>query len=264
MLERIRAGLAEAGADPERPAPDDLKGVDEFHIGGIEATEALLGPLGISAGMRVLDIGSGIGGTARFIADRYGARVTGVDLTPAFVEVARELSRMTGLDGLTEYAVGSAYDLPVPDGTVDLAVMMHVGMNLDDKPALFREVARVLAPGGRFALFDIMRRRDAAFDFPVPWASVPEASFVAPPEVYRDAAKAAGLTLEAERDRHDYAVAFFKRVVAAAEEHGPPPVGLQLIMGETAKVKYGNVVRATLDGTLGPWEMVFKAGQGPG
>lgn len=258
MLDRIRAGLKAAGADPERPSPDDLKPVDEFHTGGIEATEALLGPLGVTAGTRVLDIGSGIGGTARFIATRYGARVTGIDLTEAFVETARRLSEMCGLAEATAFHAGSAYDLPFEDESFDLATMLHVGMNLDDKAKLFREVARVLAPGGRFALFDIMARSGEAHDFPVPWASGPDGSFVEPPEAYREAARAAGLALEAERDRHEYAAAFFTKVTKAMDEKGPSPVGLQLIMGPEAPIRYGNAVRATVEGKIGPWEMVFR------
>ncbi|MDJ0627128.1 MAG: methyltransferase domain-containing protein [Rhodobacter sp.] len=260
MLDRIRAGLAEAGTDPDRPKPEDLKPVDEFHTGGLEATEALLGPLGITSDMRVLDIGCGIGGTARFVASRYGANVTGIDLTPAFVHIAEELSAMCGLGDRTQFSVASVFDLPVADGSADLVTMFHVGMNIDDKPALFREVARVLPPGGRFALFDIMELSGAPVDFPVPWASAPEASFLAPPQAYRDAASAAGLVPVFERDRTAYAVAFFERVTAAMDEHGPPPVGLQLIMGPTAQARYGNAVRAAFDGKTGPWEMVFGKG----
>jgi len=122
-----------------------------------------------------------------------------------------------------------------------------------------REVHRVLAPRGRFALFDIMRRGDGDIQFPTPWASTPEQSFVAEPQVYRDAAAAAGLVLESERDRSDYAVDFFKGVVAKTEERGgPPPIGLHLIMGETAEAKYRNAVGAALAGVTGPWEMVFR------
>ena len=260
MLDRIRNGLRNAGADPERPDPAALKPVDEFHIGGIEATDALLDPLEITPRTRVLDIGSGIGGTARHVASRYGVRAIGIDLTPGFVETANALSAMCGLDGHTEYQIASAYELPVESYSIDLATMIHVGMNLEDKFSLFKEVARVLAPGGRFAVFDIMERTGESHDFPVPWASGADHSFVDHPETYRRAAARAGLDLVHQRDRHSYAVAFFTKVIAATEANGPPPVGLHLIMGDEAQTRYGNVVKATFDDKVGPWEMVFRRG----
>jgi len=259
MLERIKAGLRAAGIDPDAPSPDDLKAVDEFHTGGVEATEALLAPLGIGPAHRVADLGSGIGGTARFIASRYGASVTGYDLTEAFVETARALSAMAGIERLTAFETASVLDLPAADNSFDLATMFHVGMNIEDKEGIFREAARILVPGGRFALFDLMIRDGGAHDFPVPWASEPVSSHLSPPEAYRAAAEAAGMRLAAERDRHGYAVGFFDRVMAAqAEAGGPPHIGLHLIMGETARERYGNFVRAVKAGTIGPWEMVFE------
>ncbi len=256
LLETIKGGLLEAGVDPEAPQPADLKGVDEFHLGGLEATEAFLDPLSITSDLHVLDIGSGIGGTARFLNQRYGARVTGVDLTPAFVDVASELNRMAGICDGIEFRHGSALDLPVADGTFDMATMLHVGMNIADKQTLFREASRALKPGGRFALFDLMTKDGQPFDFPVPWASEPAGSHVVPPEAYRSAASSVGLTQVGDVDRSDFGVAFFKRVMAAPG--APPPVGLHLIMGPLAQAKYGNVARAILDGRIAPWEMVFR------
>lgn len=259
ILDRIKSGLRAAGADPEAPGPDDLKAVDEFHTGGLEATEALLAPLGITDRMSVLDVGSGIGGTARFMARTYGAYVNGVDVTPAFVDVANTLSKMVGLDHRSSFLHGSALDMPVTDASFDLATMLHVGMNIADKPALFVEVARTLRPGGRFALFDIMATGQAEIVYPVPWASHAGESFVDLPQIYRDAAAQAGLALIAERDRTDYAKDFFARVIAAAEAaDGPPPIGLHLLMGDTAQDRYSNAVSAAMNGATCPWEMVFE------
>lgn len=259
LMKKISEALAEAGADPRAPKPDDLKAVDEFHTGGLEATEALLEPLGVSKSMRVLDLGSGIGGTARFIALRYGAQVTGIDLTPEFVETASTLSARVGLSDATQFHVGSVLDLPLEDRSFDLVTMIHVGMNISDKRRLFAEAYRVLQPGGRFALFDIMLRDpDGEIAFPVPWASAAEGSFVELPEVYREAAASAGFEQVGERDQSGYAQAFFTRVMEATEAQGVPPVGLHLLMGSTAQEKYGNVAREVLDGTVGPWEMVFQ------
>lgn len=259
LLQRIETGLVALGADPAAPAPEDLKPVDEFHTGGIEATEALLSPLSIGAGTRVLDIGCGIGGTVRYIARHTDAEVTGLDLTPAYVAVAAELTRRVGLDARTRFLQGSALEMPFADAAFDLATMFHVGMNIADKGRLFAEVARVLAPGGRFALFDIMRGDGAGeIGYPAPWSPDATHSFVAPPQDYRDAAAGAGLRLVAERDRGDFARAYFQKVTAAIEAHGPPPVGLHLLMGEEAPVRYGNAVTAAMARVAAPWEMVFE------
>ena len=170
VLSRIRAGLAEMGRDPDRISPEDLKAVDEFHIGGAEATDALLQKVNIHDDMDVLDIGSGIGGPARLIAGRYHCRVTGVDLTPHFVETARALSAMCGMADRVRFEVGSATALPFEDASFDLALLLHVGMNVPDKAALFAEARRVLRDGGTFAIYEVMRVGDGDLAFPVPWA----------------------------------------------------------------------------------------------
>lgn len=260
LLQQIKGGLAQLGADPEHPKPDDLKAVDEFHTGGVEATDALLNRLDINQDTRVLDIGSGIGGTPRVIASRYSARVTGVDLTPAFVETATELSRMVGLGNRTDFIVGSATNLPVGEGAFDLALLMHVGMNIADKLGLFREARRVLAPHGVMAVYEVMRGENgAALQFPVPWSSERSTSFVHSPDIYRDAATAAGFALISERDRTDFARAFFEKVSAANRERGgPPPLGIHLLMGETASLKIENYLAMLNDGRIRPVEMIFR------
>ena len=122
--------------------------MDEFHIGGRTATDDLMKQLHLADDHRVLDVGSGLGCGARFVAIRYGCRVTGIDLTEEYVETARALSRWTKLDALLSFHHGSALDMPFADGEFDRAYMLHVGMNIPDKAALFAEVARVLRPGG--------------------------------------------------------------------------------------------------------------------
>src|SRR5690606_38024455 len=136
-----------------------------------------------------------------------------------------------------------ALDLPVADQSCDLALLLHVGMNVADKAALFREAGRVLAPSGNFAIFDVMRGpNEGALQFPYPWAEESAFSFVEPPAVYRSAADAAGFVPVAERDRSAFAIDYFTRVFAALAENGPPALGIHLLMRDTASVKLENYV----------------------
>ncbi len=259
LVASIKAGLVAAGVDLAAAKPGDLKGVDEFHTGGLEATEALLGQLEIWRDMRVVDVGSGLGGTARHMADRHGAHVVGVDLTPTYVDAAADLSAMVGLGARTEFRIGSALTMPVKDEWAELATMFHVGMNIAEKGAMMAEVARVLAPGGRFATFDVMRMGDGDLAFPFPWAEEAAFSFVEAPQVYRRAADAAGLRLVAERERKDFTLDFFGRVFAAMKTAGgPPPVGIHLLMRGTGAEKIRNYVSAVEAGLIAPVEMIFE------
>jgi SAM-dependent methyltransferase len=258
VLSRIRAGLETLGRDPDHIEPGDLKQVDEFHIGGGEATAALLADLAIQPGMEVLDIGCGIGGPARTIAQRYGGRVTGIDLTPAFVHAAEALSRMAGMEGRVDFKVGSAVALPFADETFDVATLMHVGMNIPDKTALFAEAYRVLRRGGVFAVYDVMRTGEGELAYPVPWAEHARLSALETPDRYRKAAADAGFTLEDEKDRRGVALEFFERVRSQAAGSTPGPLGLHLLMGPTVGQKVANMINAIQTGTISPLQMVFR------
>lgn len=256
LFDRIMEAAKAAGKDPAALTRDDLKPVDEFHIGGVEATNDLLDQLDIGPETRVLDIGSGIGGPARHMAARHGAKITGIDLTPEFVETARRLTEMTGLEA--EFQAGSALEMPLHDGHFDLATLLHVGMNLPAKAKLFSEAYRVLKPGGTFAVYDVMQLGASHPAFPLPWANVPEASFLASPQIYRSAASDAGFTLVAERERGDFAKEFFAKLSASLAKSGPPPLGLGVIMGQDAQTKVGNMVKGVGAGEIAPVEMIFR------
>lgn len=258
LVSAIEAGLAATGKAPNEATIDDLGPVDEFHVGGRPATLALCEQLGLagSAELSVLDIGCGIGGTARCLASNFDCRVTGIDLTPAYVEAARTLSGWTGLTGRVAFEAGSALAMPFPDDSFDVAVMLHVGMNIEDKAALFAEAARVLRPGGRFGVYDIVRQGPGDIAFPVPWATTPAQSFVAEAASYRSALEAAGFTVT-ERNRHAFAVEFFERMSSrAGSQQSPPPIGLHLVIGQDAPAKLANLRAAVLAGTLAPTEFI--------
>ena len=257
LFDKIVGALADAGVPKNKLTMDDLKPVDEFHIGGVAATKALLDPIGLAPGSRILDIGSGLGGPARFMAQRYGAKVTGVDLTPEFVETAQKLTEAVGLD--VGFTVGSALDLPFEQETYDVATLLHVGMNLPNKSKLFAEAARVLGPTGRFVVYDVMQF-GANPNFPVPWAEAPEASFLATPDDYLAAAGDAGFSLVHRSDRGEVACAFFAEMQARMAAGDGPVVGVPLLMGENAPEKAANMRAAVEAGDIQPVEMIFEKG----
>ena len=261
LLAAILRGLAATGKTTDRIDSDDLAAGDEFHIGGREATSALFDQLDWRPGVQVLDVGCGIGGPARYLARHRGARVTGVDLAPEFVEVARELTRRCGLDEVVDFQVGNGLALPIPDGGVDAACLLHVGMNIGDKARLFAEVRRVVRPGGWFAVYDVMRVGAGEIDYPVPWASDAGTSFVAECDTYRRLLEQAGFRIEHERDRRQFGIESFARLRALWSE-GPPPLGPHIVIGQDFATKVANLVAAMQRGFLAPTEMISTATEG--
>jgi ubiquinone/menaquinone biosynthesis C-methylase UbiE len=248
--------LAASGKNPGRLTAEDLAPVDEFHTGGRQATVALAEMAGFTAGQHLL----GIGGASRFFAHEHGCRVTGIDLTEDYVRTAEALSRRVGLAEQFSYRQASALALPFADAAFDGAYMMHVGMNIEDKAALFAGVRRVLKQGGTFALFDVIRAKDGALRYPVPWAASRETSFVASPAEYRRDLDAAGFEVAKERDRSDFAARFFAEAAArATAAGGPPPLGIHILMKDDAAPKIANYVANLGDGLIAPTELVCRA-----
>lgn len=256
VLDALRA----TGKDPDRLEPGDLAPVDEFHIGGRQATVDFAGELGVARDMHLLDIGSGLGGASRYFAHVLGCTVTGIDLTEEYVRVAQALSVRTGLAGRVSYRHGSALALPFPAGTFDGAYMLHVGMNIADKAALFAQVRQVLKPQGVFGVYDVMREGEGALAYPVPWAGSSETSFVESSPTYARLLAAAGFEVLAQRSRREFAITFFRELRARIAQSGAPPLGLHLLMGATTPQKIANMVSAIEAGLISPTEIICRAG----
>ena len=259
ILGRIKDGLSALGKTQATVTTEDLSPVDEFHIGGRQATGDFLDQLRLNASDCVLDIGCGIGGAARFAASRYGSTVTGVDLTGEYIETGNTLCSWVGLSNQVTLLHENAVDMPFEDGSFDAAYMLHVGMNIEHKAALAAEINRVLKPGAHLGIFDVMRVGDGSLDFPLPWSSLPETSAVGTPDEYKKALAGAGFKLIAERNRHDFAMAFFVDLRARmAGLQGPPPLGLHILMGEKTSEKISNVVALISENQIAPIELIAK------
>jgi ubiquinone/menaquinone biosynthesis C-methylase UbiE len=251
----VDASLRALGKDLASITADDLEPMDEFHTGGRPATRALFEAAGFARGTRILDVGSGLGGPARFGASAFGLMIEGIDLTPAYVDVANEFSSRLGLAEQTRFVAGNALALPYADHTFAGAYTIHVGMNIADKCALAREVRRVLRESATYAIYDIMRVGEGALTFPLPWSSAPETSAVATPEDYRAALIAAGFEIVSERDCRPLLRQIVANMGAAAASPNMSIRG----PGWTTKVEnLGSLVR---NGVLAPTIMVARVRQ---
>ena len=244
LLDSILESLSADGKDLARLTPDDLAPVDEFHIRGREATVELARLAQASPGRRVLDVGSGLGGSSRYLAANHGCRVTGVDLTPEYCEVAAELSRRVGLDGLTEFRCASALDLPFEDDSFDLAWTQHVQMNIENKPGFYEEIHRVLRPGGRLVFYDVLSGPGGQHYLPVPWAEDSSMSFLIAPEDLRALLEETGFRVVHWLDTTEAAHQWFLSVLENRAKGLTPNLGLHLLTGETGPAKFENVERS--------------------
>ena len=256
LTERLKSALAAALGPQDQPIlPQQLGALDQFHTRGLAATAELAALTGIDADMSVLDVGSGLGGPARFLAATYGCRVTGIDLSEPFVEAARYLTRRTGQSEQVSFETGSALALPFDDGGFDAVLLQHVAMNIADRARLYGEIRRVLRPRGRFATFDIVEIGGEPH-YPVPWARTPATSFLLTAEATRERIEQAGLRALAWQDDAEAAKDWFRQL----RESGPPPLlNLGLVMGADFAQLAANLGRNVMESRLGVLTAVFEA-----
>jgi sarcosine/dimethylglycine N-methyltransferase len=236
---------------PDVPiTPDTLAPIDHFHAKGAVATEELVALLQPKASDHLLDIGCGIGGPARWIAAKYGCRITGVDLTAEFCEAARELNGLCGLADRVHILHGSAPPLSLPDNSVDRAYSQAALMNVSDKRGVFREAFRVLRPGGLLALS--LAGAGSAGDprYPLPWATTPDISFLATPDEIRGDLLAAGFQIVLLHDTAAAVAASLAPVLKQLETEGLPPLGEHVVTGGNAKEWRINAMRSQAEGRL--------------
>lgn len=227
----IAESLRRAGKDLAGLRTADLASVDEFHIRGRKATLDIGQALGLDAGSHVLDIGSGLGGPARTIAEAHGCRVTGIDLTQAFCDAATALSGWVGLGDRVAFRQGDATALPFADAGFDAAMTIHVAMNIAAKDRMYAEARRVLKPGGRFAVYDVLQGEGGALHYPVPWAREPSISHLATPDEMVALLEGAGFAIESAEDSTEESQGWFE-AMAARMAQARPAVTFQTFLGD--------------------------------
>jgi SAM-dependent methyltransferase len=248
LVDRIKAALAPIAPEDQPLTVPQLAMLDQFHTRGILATAELAGAAGLKGGDHVLDLGCGIGGPARYLASMFGCTVTGVDLSPSFVDAATYLTTRCGLADRVTFKVGDALQLPFEGGAFDVVFLQHVAMNIADRAALYGEVRSVLKSGGRFATYDLVRKEGEVI-YPAPWARDPSTSFLFSEDETRRALEAAGFSPVLWRDDTQTAIDWFAAV--AASPPGAGGLNLGVVMGAEFPSITGNLGRNIREGRLG-------------
>jgi sarcosine/dimethylglycine N-methyltransferase len=250
----IEQALVAAGRDLDHLRREDLALLEDFHTMGRIATTQLVDLVAIAEQDNVLDAGSGIGGTARYVAERSRCHVVAVDLTEEYCETARWLNQLVGLDDRISVRQGDVTDLPFEDATFTLIFSQHVQMNVADKALLYEEARRVLADGGQLAVWDIVADEDCEPDFPVPWADRPEYSHLTTSDRLRTAIETSGFEIEQWNDLTDQAAAMMQTLLTWP----PNPIGLQAFVPDFES-KAKNLTAALADGRLRAVQGVARA-----
>jgi ubiquinone/menaquinone biosynthesis C-methylase UbiE len=259
LLERLEAALRSDGVDPAHPTIEALAPYDHFHGCGLEGTEDMAALVGVQPTDHLLDVGSGLGGPARWFSRRFGCRITGIDLTPEYCAIAQYFTRLLGMESRMRFQVGNAISLPFDDGAFEGAYSMFVSMNIADKAKLYREIYRVLKPGGWLVLSQVARGEAGHVTYPMPWAATAADSFLSSPDDTRKELRSAGFDVQQVKNVLQHALEFGARSRSMVERGEKPPYRANaLIHGDIAAVTLANVARAYKDGSLLPIEVVAR------
>ena len=250
LAEQILAGVRAEGKDLERLTANDLAPATEFHFGGKEATVALARLAKLGAGMRVLDVGGGLGGPARTLASEFACQVTVLDLTEEYCRVGDMLTARTGLSGQVSFRHGDALDMPFGDGSFDVVWTQHSSMNIADKDRLYTEIRRVLRRGGSLGMQEIMAGTAGPIYFPVPWARHQGISFLRPPAAMRALLAQKGFKAITWVDMSAPLLEGSRQWLAAIADAGPPPLGVHLLLGDDFAAMSRNQVRNLEEGRI--------------
>lgn len=247
LYEEILKRLGEQNVNLGHLSRKDIAGVDEFHVRGAEVSRELASQVKLDHS-RVLDVGCGLGGPSRMLADDYNCWVTGIDLSHEFIRTARGLSELVGLQDKTSFLQSNALELPFENGSFDAVWTQHVQMNISHKLKFYSEIERVLAPGGKFIYYDIFRAEECDLNYPVPWANEPSLSFLVTPVHMDGIMERLCFKNLSTTDQTEKGIEFLRALFDNLKKNGPPKLGLNVLMGSSTVEKLTNLLKGLEEG----------------
>lgn len=257
LYEDIVHRLKEQNISLDNVKRSDISGADEFHVRGAIVSKELANSINLN-GLNVLDVGCGLGGPCRLLADEYNCQATGIDLSNEYIRTANKLSELVNLNNKTTFIQGNATELPFEDNSFDVVWTQHVQMNIPKKKKFYSEINRVLKSGGYFLFYDILKKGNGEVNYPMPWASDSNLSFLFKSEEMNSLLEELGLTKKQSTNQTQAGIDFFDALVARLKELGPPKMGLNVLMGETTKPKLMNLLSHLKNGELELESGVYK------
>jgi SAM-dependent methyltransferase len=243
LYNSIISGLDNIGKELSSLTIDDLQPVDEFHIRGDTATKELIKLSGFTPDMHIIDVGCGVGGSARRLSHETGCRVTGIDLSDEYIDAAERLTQLLAMQERVQFHAASALELPFEDNTFDGAWSIQMGMNIEDKLSWLREIYRVIKPCGRAVMYEVCGSKNSPVHFPVPWAQNSSMSFLVPPASFRDVINSAGFAIDVWADKTELAQKAFAHMKEPVGEPDLPELGVHLLVGDDILTKAYNLHR---------------------
>lgn len=257
LLKTLELAFNELEQMPDSLTMEQLAAIDEFHIGGRQATTHLMEQVQFADQAKLLDIGCGLGGTTRYLASHFDSQVIGIDLTAEYLNIGKLLNQKLGLTNEINLLQASALSLPFAEQTLDGVTMLHVGMNIKDKQKLFSEVFRCLRKNSFFLIYDVIQNSSADIIYPLPWSSTAEHSYLASVETYQNTLIEAGFEIHKINNRREFSINYFNQQAEAIKaERIKPTLSLQTLIRDDAKSKFSNLIQQIKCNVLVPVEMI--------